>query len=604
MFTVLLILTLYTHDLMKKYLSVSSVILSLLLAACSGEQAGEQSESQIKAGKGDRMFGGVFRLNESEYIKTLFPPAITDAFSYRVAAQVYEGLFKFNQADLSLKPGLAESYTVSDDGKEYTIVLKKGVFFHDDACFEGGKGRELKASDIKYCFDMLCVQSVNNQSFYLFKDIVEGANECFSASSNGSLPAGGVRGVQIVDDYTLKINLLKPYSIFKYNLARPGAFIYAKEAYEKYGLEMREKVVGTGPFYVESIDDDIAIILKKNLTYHELDEFGNQLPYLDAVKISFIKDKKTEYLEFKKGSLDMIYRLPTDYIIEIIEEANEAKKKGVNIDYQLQRKPEMTTHFLSFNTKDAVFADVNVRKALAFAIDREKILEFVLNGEGYAPGFQGITPPVLSDYSTDDINGYTKNLDSAFHYLSKAGFPKGKGFPKVTLDLNADGERNTNVAVEVQKQLKDNLGIDIQLNVIPLAQHVENSMSGKSAFFRLAWVADYPSAENFLWVFFGEQVPADNAGKSYPNVMRYTSKTFDTYYKNALSAITSEEANSNFKSAERTMIYDCPIIVLWYDEGYRLLRSEVKNFPSNPMQYRDFSEVYFSVADAKGTKPN
>jgi peptide/nickel transport system substrate-binding protein len=589
---------------MKKYFTVSSVALLVLLGACSGEPSEEQSKSQFKEGKGGRMYGGVFRMNESEYIKTLFPPAITDAFSYRIAAQVYEGLFKFNQADLSLKPGLAESYTVSEDGTEYTILLKKGVFFHDDACFEGGKGRELNAADIKYCFDMLCVQSVNNQSFYLFKDIVVGANECFNASAGGTLPAGGVNGVQVVDDYTVKIKLLKPYSIFKYNLARPGAFIYAKEAYEKYGLEMREKVVGTGPFYVESIDDDIAIILKKNLTYHELDEFGNQLPYLDALKISFIKDKKTEYLEFKKGSLDMIYRLPTDYIIEIIEEANEAKKKGVNINYQLQRKPEMTTHFLSFNTKDQVFSDINVRKALSFAIDREKILEFVLNGEGYAPGFQGITPPVLSDYTTEDIKGYSKNIDSAFYYLAKAGFPKGKGFPKVTLDLNADGERNTNVAVEVQKQLKDNLGIDIQLNVLPLAQHVENSMSGKSSFFRLAWVADYPSAENFLWVFFGEQVPAGNESKSYPNVMRYTSKMFDTYYKNALSAITAEEANSNFKAAERVMVHDCPIIVLWYDEGYRLLRSEVKNFPSNPMQYRDFSEVYLSSSETKAAVPN
>ncbi len=581
---------------MKIYRNLLLLSAVIVLYSCSSESNKSESTSQGVSAEGGRFYGGVFRLNESEYIKTLFPPGITDAFSYRVAAQVYEGLLKFNQSDLTLKPGLAESYSISEDGKEYTFVLKKNVFFHDDPCFEGGKGKLFTANDVKYCFDMLCVPGINNQSYYLLKDIVEGANECYKASANGELAEGGVSGITVLDDYTLKIKLVQPYSIFTYNLARPGAFIFAKEAYEKYGLEMREKCVGTGPFYIESIDDDIAIIMKKNLGYHEKDEFGNTLPYLDALKISFIKDKKTEYLEFKKGSLDMIYRLPTDYIIEILEEATEAKKQGIDIEYQLQRKPEMSTHFLSFNTQDPIFKDANVRKALSYAIDREKILEYVLNGEGYAPGYQGITPPVLGDYPTDDLVGYTLNLDSAFFYLAKAGFPKGKGFPKVTLDLNADGERNTNVAVEVQKELKDNLGIDINLNVIPLAQHVENSMSGKSNFFRLAWVADYPSAENFLWVFFGEQVPNTLGEKSYPNVMRYKSSAFDSYYKKALASVTAEEANKNFKAAEQIMIKDCPIIVLWYDEGYRLLQSKVRNFPSNPMQYRDFSEVYLDFS--------
>jgi oligopeptide transport system substrate-binding protein len=580
---------------MKSLLRISAILFVALFYSCSSGDKKEEASSTLKAGKGNRNYGGVFRLNESEYIKTLFPPAITDAFSYRVAAQVYEGLLKFNQADLSLKPGLAESYTISEDGKSYTFIIRKGVFFHDDPCFADGKGRELKAQDIKYAFDLLCTQNPNNQSFYLFKDIVVGATEYYNQSAGGQAQAGGVKGIEVVDDYTLKINLIQPYSVFSYNLARPGAYVFPKEAFEKYGLEMREKCVGTGPFYVESIDDDIAIILKRNTKYYAKDEFGNQLPYIDALKISFIKDKKTEYLEFKKGTLDMIYRLPTDYIIEILEEEAAAKKNkqaGAK-DYQLQRKPEMSTHFLSFNNQDNLFKDVNIRKALAFAIDREKILEFVLNGEGFAPGFQGITPPVLGDYPTDDLIGYKLNLDSAFYYLEKAGYPKGKGFPKISLDLNADGERNTNVAVEVQKQLKDNLGIDVSLNIIPLAQHVENSMSGKSSFFRLAWVADYPSAENFLWVFFGEQVPTDAAQKSYPNVMRYVSKAFDENYKKALTSINATEANTYFKQAERIMIHDCPVLVLWYDEGYRMLQPNIRNFPSNPMQYRDFADVYF-----------
>lgn len=250
---------------MKIYRNLLLLSAVIVLYSCSSDSNKSESTSEGVSAEGGRYYGGVFRLNESEYIKTLFPPGITDAFSYRVAAQVYEGLLKFNQSDLTLKPGLAESYSISEDGKEYTFVLKKNVFFHDDPCFEGGKGKLFTAKDVKYCFDMLCVPGINNQSYYLLKDIVEGANECYTASANGELAEGGVSGITVLDDYTLKIKLVQPYSIFTYNLARPGAFIFAKEAYEKYGLEMREKCVGTGPFYIESIDDDIAIIMKKIL---------------------------------------------------------------------------------------------------------------------------------------------------------------------------------------------------------------------------------------------------------------------------------------------------------------------------------------------------
>lgn len=217
-------------------------------------------------------------------------------------------------------------------------------------------------------------------------------------------------------------------------------------------------------------------------------------------------------------------------------------------------------------------------------------------GEGYAPGFKGITPPTFKNYNTDAIYGYKQNLDSALYYLERAGYPKGKGFPKVTLELNSDGERNTNIAVEIQKHLKDNLGISVELNIVPFAQLVENITAGKSEFFRAGWVADYPSAENFLWIFLGDQVPANKEEKSYPNVSRYVNKEFDKYYYAGLYAKSEEEANANFLKAENILMDDCPVLVLWYDEGYRLLQSQVRNFPSNPMQFRDFSEVYFEPA--------
>jgi oligopeptide transport system substrate-binding protein len=575
---------------MKKVL-IALLSANIALFSCGTGNDSQTTESTQIPGKGGKFYGGVFKVNESDYIKNLFPHNITDAISYRVATQVYEGLLKFNPADLSLVNGIAESYNVDPTKTIYTFKIRKGVMFHDDASFKDGKGREVTAEDIKYCFTLLCTQNISNQGFSVFQNILKGANEYYAASANGKKPTFEVEGISIIDPYTIQFSLIESNSVFLFNLARPFTFIFPKEAYEKYGLEMRNKAVGTGPFKIASIEDDISIILKKNENYYGVDSSGNKLPFLDAIKIKFIKDKKTELLEFKKGNLDMMYRLPTDHIIDILEEVNQ--KKGDFGQYQLQRTPEMATHFLSFLNTGKIFKDKNIRKAFSFAIDRKRILEYVLNGEGYAAATYGITPvDIFKNYNVKGIKGYDLNADSARYFLKKAGYPDGKGFPKLKLELNSDGERNVAVAEEIQKQLKDNLNITLELEIVPFAQLVENMIGGKSDFFRGGWIADYPNPENFLWFFYGKNVPKDPTAQSYPNMMRYVNPEFDMHYEAGLKAKTEEEALKHFMQAENIMIQDAPIMVLWYDEGYRLLQSYVKSFPNNSMQYRDFSTVY------------
>jgi oligopeptide transport system substrate-binding protein len=575
---------------MKKVL-IALLCANVILFSCDTAKDSSSGETNQIPGKGGKFYGGVFKVNESDYIKNLFPHNITDAISYRVATQVYEGLLKFKQDDLSLINCIAEGYTIDPSKTVYTFKIKKGVLFHDDACFKDGKGRELTADDIKYCFTRLCTQDVSNQGFSVFQNILKGANEYYAATQGGKKPTFEVEGIKVIDPYTIEFSLIEPNSIFLYNLARPFTFIFPKEAFEKYGLDMRNKAVGTGPFKIGSIEDDITIILKKNEKYYGVDEHGNKLPFLDAVKIKFIKDKKTELLEFKKGRLDMMYRLPTDHIIEIVEEANQ--KKGDYGQYELQRTPEMATHFLSFLNSGKIFNDKNIRKAFSFAIDRKKILEFVLNGEGYAPAIHGITPiDIFKNYDVSRVRGYDLNVDSAKYYLKKAGYPDGKGFPKIKLELNSDGERNVAVAEEVKKQLEDNLNVKLDLEIVPFAQLVENMIGGRSDFFRGGWIADYPNPENFLWFFYGKTVPKNAADQSYPNMMRYVNPAFDMHYEAGLKAKTEEDAFRHFLQAENIMMQDAPIMVLWYDEGYRLLQSYVKDFPNNSMQFRDFSKVY------------
>ena len=580
--------------------TLAFVLVALLLGggACSSssqESLGGSANAALREGSGGRYYGGIFRINESEYIKNLFPPAITDVYSYRIASQVYEGLFKFNDLDLTIANGLAESYTLDSTGTVYTITLRDNVFFHDDPCFPGGKGRQLTAQDVAFCFTQLCTQSALNQNFSVFSGLIKGADTYYKATASGKTPAFGVEGIEATGPLTLRLTLTKPNSVFLVNLARPACFIYPPEALEKYGAEMRIKAVGTGAFTMGMVDENISIILPKNPNYWGKDHYGNELPFLEAVNIQFINSKKAELFEFKKGNLDMIYRLPTEHIIQIMED--NLSGSGEFTRFELQREPEMVTQFLTFNTANRrLFSNPDLRKAISYAIDRDKILTFVLNNEGFAAGHHGITPPVFTDYNISEIPGYSLNVDSARYFLAKAGYPNGKGFPKVEFMLNAEGDRNTNVAIEIQKQLSDHLNIDVEVGTYPFAQLLEKAYQGNFDLMRSAWYADYPSPENFLWIFYSGNRDAHSREQGFPNIARYSSVRFNRLYEQALQARSIKEANTYFIEAEKVLMQDAPIVVLWYDEGFRLLQSYVKNFPNNPMQYRDLSKVYFQQA--------
>lgn len=581
---------------MKKLTNYTLIALTSLLFSC-GPDGGGGVQPECKQIPGGKYRGGIFHLNESEFIRTLYPHAIIDASSYRTATQIFEGLLKRDQEDLSLKNGLAEEWSMDSTRTVYTFKIRKGVKFHDNACFEGGKGRELTAHDVKWCFTRLCTYDQNNMNVgfsTIFQDVLKGANEYYEASKEKT-PDFDVEGIKVINDYEIQLHLVKPNSVFKHHLAGPYGMIFAKEAFKKYGLDSRVNPVGTGPFMVKDPEKDIAegikIILKRNPNYWGKDEVGNQLPLLDALEITFISLKRTEMTEFTLKNLDMIYKIPSDNIIAIL--------KGEDEPYQLQREPEMATHMLAFLNTDPIFNDINLRKAFSFAIDRTRILEFVFDGEGDAPGFNGVTPNTFQNYNTDNIDGYELNADSALYYLDKTPYGRQgqKEFPTLQLYLNPDGQRNMEVAEEVQNQLKRTLGIEIKIEPIPRAQLGERMVSGKLQFFRLGWFADYPHPQAFLYLFYGKNVPTDPEAMSYPNVIRYKNPEFDKLYEAGMDAATDEEAYKYFMEAEQLLMKDCPIITLWYDEGYRLLQPYVKDFPSNPMQYRDFSKVYLECTE-------
>ncbi len=581
----------------KLFIPVFASAFALGLASCtscSGDKANNHKEAE---GKGGVYMGGVMRLNEVEAFKSLNPIAVNENVGFHIGTQLFEGLVKFNQTDLSIEPAVAARWESNENQTEWTFHIRHGIMFHPDACFPDGKARAVTANDVKFCFDKLCTSDPNNAQFDVtLKDRVIGANEAFESSKAGKNMS--VSGLKAVNDSTLIISLKSPFAGFLNIMAMPGCWIYPKEALDKYGLDLRIHPVGTGPFLMETVKEGEVLIMKRNPDYYGFDKDGNKLPYLDGIKYTFIREKKAEILEFKSGNLDMVYRLPVEIFHEIMGDLEHAKERKT--DFQILNSPAFNTNYLGFNCISSTFNKKEVRLAFNYAIDRHKITDFTLQGEGSSADY-GMVPYVdafeKDGYNFKGLKGYTFDPAKAKELMKKAGFPDGKGFPKVTLQINSGGGNNILIAEVVQQMLKENLNVDVDINTVPFAEHIEQVQSGKSDFFRFAWFADYPDPETFLTLFYGKHVPTGATEKSFINYFRFKNARFDSLFAASFTEPDKAKRYGLLSQAEQVVLDEAPFMPIFYDENYSLEQLNVRNFPQNPLNYFDLSVVYLIPKD-------
>lgn len=572
---------------LKLKLWKSCFVIILLFSSCKNEE--KKTTFSHPEPIGEVKYGGVFRSNETEYFRTLFPQGITEVVGHRITTQIYEGLVNFNPATLEVVPCIAKNWEIENSATRFTFHLRNDVYFHDDECFPDGKGRKVTAHDFVFCFQKLCRPNASNQGFWIFQDVVKGSSECYndtSANANNHELAG----VKALNDSTLQIDLEKPFAGFLFRLALPFTAVFAPEAHALYGNGMREKTVGTGPFRLKKLLPDVGVFLVRNENYWGKDSLGNPLPYIDGVRISFIKEEKVEMLEFEKGNLDLKYRLPTDMMSQILDTAGNLQPKYRK--FQLQNVRELSSQYYGFLTVDSVFKNVHVRRAFNYAIDRDRIVNYTVKGEGTANNF-GITPLGVSGFDHSNVKGYTFNPAKAQEELAKAGYANGKGFPKITLHINSGGGRNEKVAEAITTMLRDNLNINLDIAQSLWAQHTENLESGKFQFWRLGWVADYPDAENFLNLFYGKHVPPKVTDKAYINPFRYKNPKYDKLFEEALATADFTERNRKYEQLDQILIDDAPVLFIYFNMNRRLLQPYVRNLPANSMEFRSYREVWF-----------
>ncbi|HRQ84112.1 MAG TPA: ABC transporter substrate-binding protein [Flavobacteriales bacterium] len=557
-----------------------------LLAGCS-------SPTATVYGPGG-LHGGVLNLNETQVVRTLFPLAVTLVSEQHVAAQVYEGLVAFNPENLGVEAALAESWELDTSRTVYTFKLREGVRFHNDPAFPDGVGRELVADDVVHCFTSICEKGVGDAVFWLFQEKVKGADEYYASGKAD----GRVEGIEAVDDRTVRITLVRPVPSFLQRLAGAGCWIWPRELPAKYGNQLFDHAIGTGPFRLKVARAGEAIVLERNPAYWGRDAQGGQLPYLDAVRITLVPDKEKEIEAFMNGHLSMVTELSLESIGVLADSLDP--RTGMR-RFRMSSTAALAIQFYGFNLSKPPFNDVRVRRAFALALDRQKLVQEALQGLAVTAD-RGIVPPGLAGYPYEVVSGNPYNPDSARRLLDDAGYPGGKGFPRVQLQVSTHGFGYRNVASMAQEMLGRELGVAIVVNTVHTKEYYDRIERGEALFWREGWVADLPAPENFLALLYGKNAEPDTSLPSTLNTTRYASPRFDSLFAAANNAVLATDRMRNLALAEQVAMHDVPLIPLYHERYITLSSPTLQGLHSNALEILDLRRVHFRP-DAQHGRP-
>lgn len=568
--------------MMKRFFSQVLVISALLTSAGCGIDESDTTEKS--RGAQSEKSGGLFKMSLSDDLRSIFPHNLVDASAFNLMNQVYEGLFELDGETGEVRPKLAESYQVSADGTVYTIKLKDGIYFHDDDIFPDGKGREVTADDVFFCFKKLCEPSEYNALYPYVIDLIKGASDYYEAKAEGRETGNAPEGLKVIDERTLEIELEHSTPNFLAILTHPCCWIFPRELYE-YGDDINNWCIGTGPFKALTIKMNEVIIFEANSKYHRTDSLGHALPYLDAIRCNFIENEEEQLTEFLDGNLDLIFSVPRDRVQQLSASSENS--------YDILTVPGMRIEYYGFQHRSDLFSDPKLRKAINFSIDREFLVDSVLKGFG-EPAVYGFVPPATPGYQAQEIKGFSFNPDSAMALLKEAGYAEGEEFPVLTIQINDGNPTALDVAEAVQKMLDRYLGITVELSVLPRDKHYEEVELGNVRIWRDGWIADYPDPENFLKLFHGKLVPDDSVKASYLNTVRFKNEKFDSFFEKSTMESNPGERMKLLYYADSVIVETAAVAPLYYEEWVWLVSKRVENLAVSPMGQLDLGKVYFS----------
>ena len=544
---------------MKKAILYSVISAIAFLTACKQE---------LKEEKDKRV---VFKYNEMSGISSLDPATAKNFENIWAVNQLFNGLVRMSDS-LAIEADIAKTWEISEGGLIYTFHLRNDVYFHDNKLFPDGKERKVIADDFCHSFFRLFDANISSATTLL-------SNIDRSEKSN-------YKGFRATDDSTFVIYLSKPFSPFLGILTMKYFSVVPHEIVEQYGVDFRSHPVGTGPFQFKMWEEGSKLVFVKNENYFEK-EGNERLPYLDAVSISFIKDKETAFLEFMKGNLDMVSGIDAINKEEVFTKSGELKTLYTD-KFIVQSQPFLKTDYLGILV-DEKFKIVQysplkikaIRQAINYGFDREKMVKY-LHGNMGTSATSGFVPPGLPSFDAQKVKGYNYNPQKVKELLFMAGYTDGKNLPEITLHTT---EQYLDICEFIQSQLAE-LGIKINISADKAAVLYEAVASSEVSFFRKSWIGDYPDAENFLSVFYSK-----NFSPQGFNYTHYKNSQFDMLYEKSRIEQNDSVRYEYYRQMDQLIIDDAPVVPLYYDQIVRLIGKNISGLTTNPMNLLNLKKV-------------
>ncbi|MEM7621858.1 MAG: ABC transporter substrate-binding protein [Planctomycetota bacterium] len=519
--------------------------------------------------------------------RSLDPALATSTYDNRAIAQVYETLvqYKYFVRPYELEPLLiTEMPTISEDGRTFRFELRDDVFFQDDECFPGGKGRKLVASDVFYSWKRLANPKYRLQGWPKLDGLVVGLN-AYKESQEARVAAGDawdydvpVEGFRVIDDRTLEVELTQANRQFMWKLATSNLAVVPREAVEFYGERINSRMVGTGPWQLDAWQPNTNITFDRNPTFREEffpSEFddeaiergwdiseGERLPLCDRLEFTFFVEKQTEWLEFKAGNLDYTHVRDAGFAEAFNPRTKRLKSSFRRRGWDHQPIALFDFIFRGFNMDDEIVGGytpdkIALRRAIALSIDLGEMNDSVYDGLPVI--YDGPIPPGIPGHPEGGElmpSNRGPDLRRARALLEEAGYTVVDG--KVT-DLDPidywtnRSALNEKLANLLTRQLGE-VGIPVNVRFVDFAELSSALDRQQAQVFGLAWSSAYPDAEYNLQLFYGPNEPPAS------NYFAFKNDEYDRLYESIKILPPGAERDAAYARMQEIIVEYVPVI--------------------------------------------
>ncbi len=531
-------------------------------------------------------------------ISSIDPAACYDGICAIPVTQIYESLYEFDylKRPYTLRPLLAQAMpTVSTDGLSYTFKIKTGIKYHNSELIK--KGSVVKAQDFINQIKRLSFKgTAGSRGFWLFDGKVKGLNEWREKVQTdlNLFFTEPVQGLKAIDDQTLVIELTRPYPQLLFALSMHFTTPIPEDAIKASQNDFTNKAIGTGAYVMTSYNPSQGVDLEKFSDYTSsvypsdgdrwardhglLKDAGAKLPFMNKVRMVVIKETQTDWLNFLAKKIDLII-LTKDHFHVALTTDGKLKPEITQSKIELQSSPTLTYWWMAFNLKDPVVGkNLNLRKAIAHAVNIDKYIEiFTYN---VAQKANSIYPPGIPGYNPSAQLPYKYDVALAKDYLKKAGYPEGKGLPKLRFDIRGTDTRRRQMGEYIQQELRK-IGIEMDVVVNAFPTFLEKARKGELQFWQGGWIMDYPDAENVLQLLTKANLPP---GQNYFN---YENEEFEKAFNEATSIPDGKRKFELMQKMENLVNADLPWVMQFYTRNYVLTHQYLKNFMYSDIIYNN-----------------